>query len=386
MAAEEPYQYRPLIEVNGIRLFELQPATARSDLVKGRLLHTTLTECCDEVIDHFTALSYVWGDASDTITISVDRKPLSVTRTLESALRHVRDSKRMIRIWADAICINQKDNQERSRQVKLMGSIYQTANHTVIFLGEADEESNWVFKWIDRPAAFSNTKHEFLRKTIDHFLTRPWFYRVWVFQELILSSDPRIQCGIRRCSWEAFYKFIKDYYPIAVPSTSSKAALVQAMLQARSAALTKSANIDFLALVERMQSARSQYQIKFYQTKFDLYRGTSPSAIELDRRPTISSFIDILAARRGFGVLDPRDMIFAHTGLVQDLQLGNANYSHSLAHIYELVARQHMTSMESYEIFSYVDSLELRERRQGLPSWVPDWTWFHSGPPVSIMK
>jgi hypothetical protein len=101
MIATEPYQYRPLTESDGIRPFELQPAPARNATATGFLLHTTLKDCCAAVIDHFMALSYVWGDASDGATILVDGKPLSVTKTLEMALRHLRDFRR---VWADAIC------------------------------------------------------------------------------------------------------------------------------------------------------------------------------------------------------------------------------------------------------------------------------------------
>jgi hypothetical protein len=137
MAAMESYQCHPLTESDGIRPFEIRPAIPRIAMAEGYLVHTTLTECCDEVVDHFTALSYVWGDAPDTTTILVDGKPLSVTKTLDLALRHLREPKMVIRVWADAICISQSDNIERNVQVQQMGSVYQTAHHTVIFLGES---------------------------------------------------------------------------------------------------------------------------------------------------------------------------------------------------------------------------------------------------------
>jgi hypothetical protein len=186
------YKYRPLAESDAIGLYEIQPSRASRSILQDHLIHTTLTECRDEAIEHFIALSYVWGDASDTTTILADEKPLLATKTLEVALRHLRDHKRVLRVWADAICINQSNNLERNTQIQQMGSIYQSAPHTVIFLKVADEESNLVFEWINRSAALSDTSHEVLLQTINHFLARPWIYRVWVFQELILSSDPRI--------------------------------------------------------------------------------------------------------------------------------------------------------------------------------------------------
>jgi hypothetical protein len=96
----------------------------------------------------------------------VGGKPLSVAKTLETALRYLRDSKRVIRVWADGICISQKDIVERGVQVKQMDSTYRAAHHTIIFLGEADTSTDWVFQWIDQPAALSDTSHDFLHQTV----------------------------------------------------------------------------------------------------------------------------------------------------------------------------------------------------------------------------
>lgn len=84
----------------------------------------------------------VSGDVKDTRRISADGKDLDVTANLEAALRHIRDPKRPSHIWADAICINQTDDEEKSRQVARMGDVYETARHTVIFLGGPVDESN----------------------------------------------------------------------------------------------------------------------------------------------------------------------------------------------------------------------------------------------------
>ena len=251
-------------------------AVSRNGQVSGCLIHTTLKESCDEVIDHFTALSYAWGDASDTTIIAIDGKPLSVARTLDSALRHLRDSKRVMRIWADAICINQKDNLERAAQVQQMGSIYRAAHHTVIFLGEANMKSNWVFKWIDRPATLSDTKHEILRQTIDHFLMRQWLYRVWVFQELILSSDPRAQGGNRRCSWGAFFKIFEAYHDMKLVFTFTDTKPIPTLPDFTSTSSVAKSRANFRGVIDQMQLARSRYLTKYYQTKFDLSQDASP--------------------------------------------------------------------------------------------------------------
>jgi hypothetical protein len=50
----------------------------------------------------------------------------------------------------DAICINQKDTQERNAQVRIMRSIYQQAERTVIWLGEATESTWMAFELCER--------------------------------------------------------------------------------------------------------------------------------------------------------------------------------------------------------------------------------------------
>jgi hypothetical protein len=39
----------------------------------------------------------------------------------------------------DAICINQQDPEERSHQIKRMGTIYQEANQVAVWLGDAQD-------------------------------------------------------------------------------------------------------------------------------------------------------------------------------------------------------------------------------------------------------
>jgi hypothetical protein len=129
------FKYRPLTEPDAFRLILLTPASSAEAQVECRLLHSTLSHCDREIIDHYTALSYVWGYASQTRHISVDGHAMTITATLEAALRDLRDDTRSIRVWADALCIDQSNVEERNQQVQLMGRIYSTAHHTVIYLG-----------------------------------------------------------------------------------------------------------------------------------------------------------------------------------------------------------------------------------------------------------
>ena len=49
---------------------------------------------------------------------------VSVTEILETALKNMKHGENNISVWADAICINQSDRDEKSVQVAMMGDIY----------------------------------------------------------------------------------------------------------------------------------------------------------------------------------------------------------------------------------------------------------------------
>jgi Heterokaryon incompatibility protein (HET) len=134
---------------------------------------------------------------------------------LNEALHNVREPTRAIRLWVDAICINQGDVNEGDQQVALMGQIYSIANHTIICLGPSTPVISIAFRsaaGVERKVTSKkpispeedHSNDEFretqMKRAAGNLLTRPWFTRTWVFQELILSRDPWVQCGKSRFS------------------------------------------------------------------------------------------------------------------------------------------------------------------------------------------
>jgi hypothetical protein len=58
-----------------------------------------------------------------------------ITESLFAALEHIRQPNRCRTLWADAVCIDQKDPVERSVQILLMRDIYSNASRILIWLG-----------------------------------------------------------------------------------------------------------------------------------------------------------------------------------------------------------------------------------------------------------
>lgn len=65
----------------------------------------------------FTVLSYVWGDQSVRIAIKINGQQFLVGQNLHTVLCELRSWRSRQYIWADVVCVSQKDDQEKTQQV-----------------------------------------------------------------------------------------------------------------------------------------------------------------------------------------------------------------------------------------------------------------------------
>jgi hypothetical protein len=92
------YGYRPLLEDDAIRVLLLYPATDVSAELKCAIEHITLSQYKEDLINHYVALSYVWGSSTEQRHIVVDGCSFYIMPNLYSALCHIRDDKGIIKI------------------------------------------------------------------------------------------------------------------------------------------------------------------------------------------------------------------------------------------------------------------------------------------------
>jgi hypothetical protein len=165
----------------------------------------------------FVALSYTWGDPADTCDIMVNGQIVRVTRNLESALRVLREKAAIqagYKVWIDAICIQQNNYVEKSREIGRMRSIYQRAADVVIWLGNEADESNTGLDFINAlSGCFEVGQEDILRvklaqelkargpsvwKSFSALLSRRYWNRLWVVQEIAMGSHHTpVLCGNR---------------------------------------------------------------------------------------------------------------------------------------------------------------------------------------------
>ncbi|CAK7205144.1 hypothetical protein SEUCBS139899_007909 [Sporothrix eucalyptigena] len=150
------FTYRELdIARSEFRLLRLRPAASMDAPLRISLFHASLDDAPE-----YEALSYVWGKTWGQFTIYVENNRtgdgdiddltklsfLSITPSLDRALRYLRfrirtdeDGSAMIPqdrvLWVDALCINQQDPVERSRQVQQMRRIYESCVSDIAWLG-----------------------------------------------------------------------------------------------------------------------------------------------------------------------------------------------------------------------------------------------------------
>ncbi|PMD36872.1 hypothetical protein L207DRAFT_381808, partial [Hyaloscypha variabilis F] len=138
----------------------------------------------------YYALSYVWGDAQDKIPVLVNGKQLLITRNLESFLQRQRNTfspnEQPSRIfWVDAICIDQTNLEERSRQVAFMADIYKEADTVLAWLGEETPISRIAMTALSRPDAdYDTASNEETFAVLKYFQSGYYWDRLWIVQEL----------------------------------------------------------------------------------------------------------------------------------------------------------------------------------------------------------
>ena len=358
------YQYRPLTQANEIRLLRLHPWSSRLKTVdhvmpRCELVHTTLDGDTE-----YAAISYTWGKLDEYSPILINEGDcLAVTNSLfqvlcELSLDKTRD------FWVDQICIDQYNLAERSQQVQMMGGIFGKAIMTFVWLGMPEESSQSAFDLIEA-LAHSNlplTKALHFRNGANHshlmdFLSsqrlgseteesqwvaiqdlskRPWFSRLWTFQEAVTSKDIVFLCGKYSRTHD---DLLRAFY------------LAEAVQGHRSLGM---------ANTELTRVQRSHYLLGKSVLLLDLLLETSQG---------------------NYNCTLPHDRIYALLAL-QDRQQRcrvPVDYSQSTQSLYTEIARF---------IISNTQNLRLLHRRrfgalEGLPSWVPDWNCENSDLPIN---
>lgn len=238
----------------------------------------------------------------------------------------------------------------------MMGKLFSAAMRVLIWVGPDDEETAVVVElftmWQARapedigsepwilPLEENRDDDDFISgnafyngneaSIIKRFASRPWFRRLWTFQEACLASDAEIVCGSFRVPW---------IYVLTVARKLQSRALLQ----------------DFFGPIGDSMAALTRFS----------------TAIVGEKRNK-PNLLDLLMLVRNREATDDRDKVFGILGMfcTEDCLGVFPDYTIDTNEVYLRCARNIILHQNSLALFSYCSG-PLQDA--GLPSWVPDW-------------
>ncbi|KAK0252347.1 hypothetical protein B0A54_10469 [Friedmanniomyces endolithicus] len=310
----------------------------------------------------YEAVSYTWGDPFGPrkyiriMGSSTRSGRLSTSFVMRvsggsfDALRRLRSPRGGVArtLWMDAVCVNQADIAERNAQVQKMKSIFSDAQSVLVYVGEAANDSAVLLESVRdstlagttrTPAIVTRSKDGLtrigdsmlhgpfvdnpMRCSLEAFLLRRWFSRIWVVQEVLLAKQATLICGEDEAPWSSFEAAVSSRYAEYATATVPLPAVLRGHAW------------PSLGLLGALQTARS------------------------------------------CDATDPRDKVYgivallqlAHPGLDSASSIG-VDYRKSVDAVFADVALAYLGSSageRKLDLLSYVQSDTMAS------SWVPDW-------------
>ncbi|KAK4452528.1 heterokaryon incompatibility protein-domain-containing protein [Podospora aff. communis PSN243] len=356
-----------------IRLLDLHPGTPSSPL------SCTLREISllSSPRPQYNAISYCWGGQTPSLAITCNSASLLITANLHDALCRFRSEDEVVSLWADAVCINQADLDEKSAQVPLMGVIYRSAREVWVWLGDVGGVGDGAEGEVAALAGFAGEMEgrfgmgvwDLVRSSepgvrrawraagmveglmgyseegwrgLLGLLGSPWWQRVWVVQEVALASGRVwLHWGteLSRASWEDVVAAFLCWGKIS--------------------SLGQMAAMDDVQCVLRLEWTRETVQRGGVGVMWLLHSNTS--ALATDARDMVCGMLGMAPMEADGKTADP--FIFP-------------DYRVDVAVFYQRVMEKLLSRFPKFYALS---SLGLGVETPGgrvpnLPSWVVDWT------------
>jgi hypothetical protein len=330
----------------------------------------------------YAALSYVWGESQTLADIQLGNRRCRVTKNLHNALTRLQailsansnQSAAPLAIWADQLCINQENTDERSTQVGLMAQIYRRARRVYVYLGDSDDDLDIVtlvntlgyrvglqataFKsWYEMPRVSADEVEELGSlnwKALQRMVTSAWFSRAWVVQEIGLARKATVLLGDHQFEWTSLMNL-------------------------------------YLWLGHAGSQLRSLHELSGWTTH-QMWVSYKPSSRKTESAYVEYDFLTILS-HTAFKYLatDPRDHIYAFLGHPAAYRPKGSNlqpistaispdYRLSPRDVYVDFAKYWLNTRKDSRLLSCVDHVDLSstgsqlESSTRFPSWCPNWS------------
>ncbi|KAF5005696.1 hypothetical protein FDECE_7895 [Fusarium decemcellulare] len=405
------FTYSPLRRENSeIRLVRFVEPPDGSTKLHLELCHASMNDTA------FNALSYLWGDWTQTIDIVLDGQPFPIGFNLHDGLKQLRENGFRSWIWIDSICIHQSDLDEKSWQVQEMRTVYSQAECVYMWLGRGTDDTDKAMDFISFIGfhlVFLGAI-EALHSEEDSSSIKAYFTSRWSGEEYGSDQDSKV-IGLAGFMYNLmFHPALEVKRTIEGRVVDEKKSPLYGLKD-----LANRGNWRRIWIIQEVTLARTGVVLcgtrsmaldRFHMTLMALQR-----CLHYDPRPTTffrghgiagfhfdwGSLLPLVARSSqrhcknasttlasilyrnwmlgpNYEASDPRDLVFGLLGIIDDAdQLGLcADYTLSMAHVFTMVTKAFLASPDEA---ARPDGYQLRScitynsGVDGLPSWVPDW-------------
>ena len=357
------YTYKPLNEHKDLRLLCLAAGDDEAEIFAA--LQPVAFQ--DPDLPAFTALSYTWGPGSRDASIYVDSASFAVTANLLAALKHLRKADSDRRVWVDAICINQADHLEKSLQVPKIHLIYRAAGSCLAWLGLPSDDSELGMKTLGHLTHCLDCVEQCRKENhpstqswnaARKLLSRDYWRRTWILQELIWATDIYFSCSGVDVDYNQFVQ-AKDH------------------------------------LLLHTQNQPQNYATFTLQLIRDIKAQLFAQTINLSEDRKAEPLVDLMTAKVGHQATDPRDHVYAILNLLPRSEWpAEPDYTRTVVEVFAQATIKIITLMKSLEILRLCNAAKMgvdvppgvplcgaekigERGRFGaiLPTWVPNWMY-----------
>ncbi|KAF3055048.1 Heterokaryon incompatibility protein 6, OR allele [Daldinia childiae] len=353
-----------------------------------------------DVKSQYSALSYTWGhpildkfedDYSHAIICSGRRMPIGMNLNDALQYAYLESDIAPPLFWVDAVCINQSDLAERAQQVTLMTSIYFNADNVVVWLGKDDEDAHEAHSLLSEytPALRNigldlisanpdggieagvvnlyddeklHEKYHLTPRSMDswkalvRFLSRRWFARIWIVQEMVFNQSHLVCCGPLRFNWKDLDGFVGFVFGAQWHGMNFHG------LERETARIARTFTFH--------------REIRLSGTE---YLNDDPKFSLLNPEEKLYDFAQSYLLSSAFlEATDPRDRVFALSAFVNSYAVKidvkpiwlKADYSLQTTEVMLRTAQLLLWKTRSLDMLSYVSDLSCRVQSD-LPSWMP---------------
>ncbi|KAF4468571.1 HET-domain-containing [Fusarium albosuccineum] len=319
----------------------------------------------------FAAMSYVWG-TDHAGKVIVNGQEMAVTKNLEYALEELRSDEarfsKRYKLWVDAICINQSDEEETAEQVSRMREIYTEAWAVVAWLGPAKENTDQGMHLLATLSCLNDKERDNLSALLENnpttfgefafyglhnLMTSDYWRRLWIIQELVLGSSSTIlRCGKDTLDWPTFCRGISVLYHGGV--WSAKDWLLRGEMERKQIAQHQHWVTSSIHLVHQNLRPLSEFESLQFRA---------------GERQGMRKLLELAMSESR----EEKDKVFGLLGMMEPKISKRliCKYSKPTAELF---------SATSIAFIEHYGNLEpLREAnpwgKADTPSWVVDWTW-----------